>query len=296
MKNLYKALGFTRIVHDRTRIEANLGNPGLPQGLAEAAAFILLQPQRKLKYDQALRGAVFLGLVRRRLGRPVDPDFPPGEYEGFNLGKGEDAPSRPRPSLAVVGMILLLGILAVVISYGLRRGPSGPRSSPLEGPAEGGNTKVRTAPMDNPAAPAEAIDSARPVPVLEEMLPMPHGWIQITGPGEPKVPWSVETPPGQRFFVKLRDIRTRKIVVEVFLQGGKEFSTLIPEGEFELMYTSGTIWYGPKFQFGPGARIIKFARPFRVEQGEDGKGNWSLRLEKVTGGFEVMAAKDFEGD
>ena len=282
MRNLYKAIGFSGIVEDTGRIERAIGAPGVPPGLVEAVLGVLLDPRRKPRYDEALRGTIGIAKVRQRLGLPADPDFPPAEFDGFDL---QTTPDRSRWAVWI-SVLVILGVLGVLVSTGSIL-PAPTKAPPVDGSA-------LKSPV--PTAVPEDIDPTKPAPGYDPQLPLPHGWTALSSPLEPKVPWTVETDPGQFYFVKLRDAKMKKTVVQAFLHGGQKFTTLSPEGEYEVLYTSGFYWYGAGHQFGPGTRILKLSRIYVLSPSEEGLPHWTLSLERATGGMQPVGRKEFGED
>lgn len=57
--------------------------------------------------------------------------------------------------------------------------------------------------------------------------------------------------------VELLDIKTSKVVADIFVRDGDMVDTLMPEGIYEINYAAGRIWCGEEKPFGPETMFSK---------------------------------------
>ncbi|HEX9080985.1 MAG TPA: hypothetical protein VF768_01840 [Holophagaceae bacterium] len=271
MRDLYRALGLDGAEAGAGRVISRLEGLGLPRDLEEDARFVLLDPARKARYDEALRVGRGLAEVRSRLGLLPDPPLPVLAF------------SRPRrdrrPATAPVQGDLLLRaggfgagglILLVVLAWPLVR-PAGRRASQAAPPAAGPRPGTEFRPGGGPP-PAVAGDGAPSLPTPD------HGALQYEPGIHPCVPWRIETDPGRDYFLSLVDARSRATVLTLYLRGGLPYLGLAPEGSFRLVYVSGSGWLGPRRGFAVDARQVNAPQIYRIQAGPDDTWTWSLGL------------------
>lgn len=280
MRNYYAALGFRGIVTSPLQVERALGAPGLDEDLREDARFILLDPTRKAHYDWVLRCALELGEARRRLGLPLDDTaLLPEPWPGTS----ETVPTRRKgQSLKLVGGFLFLVVVAGVFWKGYASvAPETPPSHPQE--------KAAPLPVprsDDEAGPGPGTSSALPPPGQGALVPAPapeHGWMQWDPGQTPKVRWRIVTDAGQDYLLILKDLRTQRQVLSVFLHGGEPFLGRAPEGEFEVSYSSGTRWFGLASGFGPESRTTRLEKIQKIVPGPEDTATWELALHPTSG-------------
>ena len=274
MRNLYLDLGFDRIVEDPEPIAAAIAASPLPPPARRAAAFVLQEPLRKARYDWTLNAAQELAGCRERLGLAPDGFLDPSRaWRADRVGK----PSRSRrgsPALAILGAVVLAlaGIVAWLASLASDSTVAPTGHSP---PVLSSATPKEAPPAPPESAPSHGHNPRQPYPGLAQVPPPDHGWTRTESTFEPTVPWRIDTTPGEDYLLTLKEARTGQTVLQLFLKGGKPFQGLVPPGEFELTYTSGSFWYGFEHQFGPGSQVVNTGQIYRIAEAG---GEWGLRL------------------
>jgi hypothetical protein len=281
MRNLYLALGFPSIVNDHDALAHAVRKEGVSNRVEEQVLFVLLQPARKSRYDWALEKALELAEARSQLGLPPPAHFQLPAPWTIPGGRGNRAPflkpQRARSGGWVMGLLTLAGLIwlgAVVLQS------SKPREAVPAAPTPNVGTDDRTGRASN-----QPIASLLTRPVLEpSAIPPPsHGWLQGSPGLALRVPWRIETEPGQGYLLTLLEAKSKAVVLTLFLRGGEPYLGRAPEGEFEWAYTSGTRWLGFPQAFGPEARTVRSEQIHRVHAGPDDSWVWELELHPTSG-------------
>lgn len=278
MRNLYWKLGFRNIVDDPEAIARALKKGGLPSSLREQGLFVLLQPARKARYDWALEKAMELAGARERLGLPLDAHLVEPETGSIapNLGSHSDPTGLRHVWLGIAAMAAF-GLLAWAGASAFRNDSTHRASpDPLRGPQTSTMPRRALNPSVEPSLRAPA-GKLHPIP------PPDHGWTQGEASLVLKVPWRIETDPGQDYLLRLLDAKSHAVVMTVFLRGGEPFLGRAPEGEFEFTYASGQEWFGLAEGFGPEARVARSERIHRISLGPDETWAWELQLHPTSG-------------
>lgn len=284
MRNLYQDLGFDRIVEDPERIAAAIAASPLPPPARRAAAFVLQEPDRKARYDWALSAAQELAGCRARMG--LGPEgFLASSPTRRSGEQGQPFPLKSGlPTLAVVGTVVL-ALAGILVWLGsLASAPVGAPAGPTV-PVLGSSTPNSPPPAPPESGASPGHNPRLPFPGLVQVPPPDHGWMRTESTFEPTVPWRVDTDPGEDYLLTLKEARTGRTVLSLYLKGGKPFQGLVPQGEFELSYTSGSFWYGFEHQFGPGSQVVNTGQTFRILEAG---GEWALRLRPA---LEAQGAK-----
>ena len=104
--------------------------------------------------------------------------------------------------------------------------------------------------------------------IVTETEPV-SGRTRYYGGGPPVAPFRV-TASGCSCLLELVDEKTSKVVVDVFVKGGRTEDVMVPEGTFEIRYAAGQKWHGGVMPFGPGTGYSK--RPGQKAHFEKGSG------------------------
>lgn len=67
--------------------------------------------------------------------------------------------------------------------------------------------------------------------------------------------------------IRLVDVKTKEVVLDYFIPAGETQEILVPEGTYELRFTSGNKWFGTKGLFGDSATYSKANTPFSFSEG-----------------------------
>jgi hypothetical protein len=131
-------------------------------------------------------------------------------------------------------------------------------------------TPQRNDPTTIPAAtpkPLATVLKATPTPIpVATPIPQPFLTpIGVPNSGEVRTyvaiervaPLQIHTSPGSNYLVKLEDASTGRVVLSVFIQGGRTERIDAPLGTYVLKYASGEAWYGYTHLFGPSAVYTK---------------------------------------
>jgi hypothetical protein len=285
VRNLYADLGFDRIEADPTRISRALARTSLTEGEGQNAVFILQDPAKKARYDWVLGAGLQIAQIRTKLGLRPDEQCPSGDSRGqYNKHRtNRDPGNRSFSNSTSIGVVLVSVLLfGVGLAWNSGQGSVKPPVSPTPQPKRGsGVAEAIMSPVSLETvagASGSHHDPRDPVPGLPLVRPPEHGWMQVDGAFEPKVPWRIESAPGQDYFLTLREVSSGRVATMVFLQGGKPFQGHAPEGEFELVLTCGYNWYGLESKFGPGTKVTRTGATYRVFATPDNDWQWELSL------------------
>lgn len=105
--------------------------------------------------------------------------------------------------------------------------------------------------------------------------------------GQPKasvVPFEIKTSSGSSYFVKLVNAATGANELEIFVEGGRDLSTMVPQGHYYLKYASGRSWYGYENYFGDETTYSKASSRFNFRLDEETASGYSITLYKVKNG------------
>lgn len=298
MKNLYAPLGFDRIIEDPNRLAEALARLAPQHPEVEQIQSVLGDPVRKAHYDWVLCAALKLALSRQRLGLRADPFLPRPDSWGIapvlpvGTSSGNWTPMNWLPAVGLGALVLSLVAFWTVSTPPATAHATAPPVPEIRRPtadpqSEEAAPKKREPETHNP----EII-----FPGLELVTPPGHGTLQMESGSELRIFWQVTTVYGQDYFLILSDAQTQHRVLTLYLHGGEPFRGMIPEGDFSLAYTSGFYWYGPQHRFGPGSRMLKADRPFRVVQGPDNSTAWELNLRPASGSDPLFTPDDSSRD
>jgi len=294
MKNYYALLGFDRIVDDPDRMAEALSNLGPHHPEAAPARAVLGDPARKAHYDWILRAALRLARNREHLGLRADPFLPrPDAWKVASSSLAGGSRGTRTPVSWIPGVVLGAVLLSLVALWKVSTPPA---AAPAKAPPAPEILKPLAAPQGAVTAPRERETDMHnpelPFPGLEQISPPRHGTLQMESSSELRIPWRVTTAAGQDYFLILSEAQSQRRVLTLYLHGGEPFLGMVPEGDFSLAYTTGFYWYGPQHRFGPGSRMLKAERPFRVVQDPDTAPIWELDLRPASGPDPLFTVDD----
>ena len=117
-----------------------------------------------------------------------------------------------------------------------------PRATPTQSPFP---SVLASAPTSVPAAQA-------PSPIA----PPQSGEIRTFTTKNRLAPFEVRTTAGGNYLVKLEDASSGRIVLSLFIQGGRTEKIQVPLGNYVVKYASGETWYGDRLLFGPSTQFF----------------------------------------
>lgn len=97
-------------------------------------------------------------------------------------------------------------------------------------------------------------------------------------------PLTIKTSGSDSYLVKLKKSGSGEDVLSVYVCGGESIDIDVPLGTFQLVYASGSVWYGPTHLFGEDTSYAKADELFEFYE-EDGYVNgWTVSLYPVSNG------------
>ena len=97
--------------------------------------------------------------------------------------------------------------------------------------------------------------------MAEQAAPAKHGLMWHRS-GLPAVfPLQVTTLGPQDYYVTLTDVKTDKVVLAAYIEGGRFFRVRVPPGTFEVRFAYGNVWQGEADLFGPGNKTTVYDVP-----------------------------------
>jgi hypothetical protein len=145
-----------------------------------------------------------------------------------------------------------------------------------------------------PAATPIPVPVATPIPIpVATPIPQPgltptrlprSGEIRTYTTMERVAPLQIQTSPGSNYLVRLYDASTGRIVLSVFIQGGRAERIDAPLGTYVLKYASGEAWYGYTHLFGPSAVYTKADELFSFTFDGDRYVGYTVTLYNVANG------------
>lgn len=101
---------------------------------------------------------------------------------------------------------------------------------------------------------------------------------RLTGKGKAVAPFSIVTPYGMDYYIKLENVDTQKTIMTAYIRGGDIFDTKVPVGNYILKYASGKQWYGTKSYFGDDTTFSKANEIFSFKRTYDGYEGYTVEL------------------
>jgi hypothetical protein len=145
-----------------------------------------------------------------------------------------------------------------------------------------------------PVATPNPIPVATPIPVrVATPIPQPtltpigvpdSGEIRTYLPMERAAPLQIQTSTGSNYLVRLYDVSTERVVLSVFIQGGRTEEIKAPLGTYVIKYASGETWYGYHHLFGSSTQYTKADELFSFTFDGDRYVGYTVTLYKVANG------------
>ena len=205
------------------------------------------------------------------------------------------APADRRPVIAV---FVLSVLLALAVGYILA---GGARSSPSVAATPA--PTVAPAPTAKPSAKV----TATPAPTLRPVLIFNGAIVKDTSL-EKLAPLTVEASGSNSYYVYLKCLRlpgddtgalsrlARAGDISFYVGSGQTADVLVPLGNYEMYYATGSTWYGQEERFGPSTRYYKCDEEFLFSSDASGYAGWTVTLFPVPDGnmgTDKISAADF---
>lgn len=141
--------------------------------------------------------------------------------------------------------------------------------------------------------------SALPQPVL-----VSNGAIVKDTSLERLAPFTVETSGAKNYYVFLKCLSVSGSGLHFpssgdmsfYVSGGQSAEVLVPLGEYEVYYATGSTWYGPDDKFGASTQYYKCEETFSFIETLSGYSGWTVTLYPVYNGnleTETVTAAEF---
>ena len=117
-----------------------------------------------------------------------------------------------------------------------------------------------------------------------EMQPY-HGMINALSHRDRVAPFSIINSEGpSSYMVKLVDVETDEIVMEIFVGAGRKLETTAPLGRYKLRTASGNDWVSASQSFGPLTRYTEAIVPLEFRQSGNGYVGVTVDLDRRVDG------------
>lgn len=135
----------------------------------------------------------------------------------------------------------------------------------------------------DPLVPAESGNNLAYVPTGTPPVETPKTGIhQIYTTDRLIAPFKIITSGSQNHhYVKLIDPSSKDPVVSIFINKGESAEVTVPLGQYEILYTSGTTWYGGLDLFGPGTEFLSLNKTYSFALSGDrtSVNGWTIQLD-----------------
>lgn len=110
------------------------------------------------------------------------------------------------------------------------------------------------------------------------------------------------SPLSNDYYVKLRTLDTKETVVAFYVHSKSTVTIEVPDGSFEIIYASGSEWYGEELLFGPDTKCYSVNQIFDFY--DEGKSvpvrGWELNFlnsdeTNATGSFRIYRNEEYNG-
>lgn len=203
-----------------------------------------------------------------------------------------------RFALGLIAVVLIVAIIYAVVEsfYGPAAAPAAsPDLSPtpsesLSMPSESLSIQER---LDRMKQDGEKVSKPLPIPISGKIFyENPYfnkriAPLTIDASGEPR---------STHFYVKLRFSQARTPILTFFIRGGTKKTIDIPLGTYEILYASGTEWYGTDLLFGPNTNYYLADEVFKFYEEDDYVNGWTITLSKQYNGnldIDPISADEF---
>ena len=232
----------------------------------------LKDPIKRQQYDAMLR-------EQSQAEPQAEPQSAPTASTEHTAPPKDPPEAVSRSGRIIVQVIIALFIIVVTAGLCFTFMGGSPGSTPAASAAP-------AAPSSTPRPTATPRPSPTPEPTVKpQPLPAPDsGEILYQSSLDCIAPFTIETSGSGYYLVKLRDPVTKSDVIRVFVHGGDTIHVEVPLGTFELVYATGSVWYGPHRLFGDRTECSKASDYFDFYE-EDGYINgWTVTLYPVYDG------------
>lgn len=131
---------------------------------------------------------------------------------------------------------------------------------------------------DNSPRATTGTQSSKPYKPIFNATPVPVSAGVMQWPSSPGVaPLRIKTRTGNDFYVKLVDSAER-VVMTMYVEGGRDLETKVPLGTFEMRYASGKTWYGTEHLFGPETSYAKADKLFQFSFSDSRYSGYTVEL------------------
>lgn len=318
MRDLYKHLGVSDSATEEEIRDAvaSCGNASIRRD----CKFVLLNQSRRMAYDQLRSQLLMVGRLRAELGLSHSPHWHSALNSDFGIGptlnesrlqvlkrKIESAQQRAETVrslkvLAVLGGLFLFGYLFSLIdsadyssaptqtneseapaNTGDGRGDQSwkdsanwQRAEESSSSSEGGGSAIS---QTNPSAISRDSGFSAPVQSVPE-----SGRVRRYTSKNPIAPLEIQTRGSANYFIKLKDARSRSLVLDAFVTGGRTLEVDVPLGTYVIQYSSGDQWYGEEHYFGPRGSYSEAQSVFKFEETATHVTGYTITLYRVEGG------------
>ncbi|RYC05752.1 hypothetical protein [Nocardioides zhouii] len=97
-------------------------------------------------------------------------------------------------------------------------------------------------------------------------------------------PLTIHTSGGSNFYLVLKDSNTQRKAATIYIRTGQTYRGGMPNGSYDIYYTSGDTWYGKELFFGPEATVSKADSTMDFFETANGLSGVELTLQAVLGG------------
>lgn len=255
MKDLYGRLRLRGPETQPDRIRSVLAHGAVSAADRRDAEFVLLDSRRRRVYDQTWKTLTLLGQLRANLGLTHGENWSEHEFNAAPTRASElallgahstaktDTEYRQHESTGI-GKYAVFAILLVILLFAL----SAPDNSPQQ--------------LDSSRAASRQVSPAFDEPAQA----LPSTGVYQAYRSNRIAPFRIVTRGDGNFFIRMVDVGSGNIALELFVRGGEVTETRMPLGSFELRYASGDTWYGPTHLFGPSTSYNKADSVFQFQQ------------------------------
>lgn len=185
-----------------------------------------------------------------------------------------------RMALGLIGVTLICAVIFAIVP-GLPDPTAAVSSAP-------------TPSASSPPTPIESLSLQERLDLMQQHannnnqpLPRPsNGWVAYSTYryGERIAPLTINASSlTSDFYIKLRRPDTKAEVVSFYIHGNTQKTVYVPLGSFEILYASGSDWYGTDL-FGPETSYCLFDELFDFYKEDDYINGWTITLEKQYNG------------
>jgi len=118
-----------------------------------------------------------------------------------------------------------------------------------------------------------------------QKVPYPkHGEVKLNFKGSKLAPFQINTEEEGYYLVKLEKADDKSKYITIFIDGGKQFETNVPLGNYKLKYAYGIEWYGYDHLFGEDTKYSEAGEEFNFSRSRNRVNGVSVTLYSVYNG------------